>query len=132
MVKLIGQKAMNTVISHLEGVRSAVHDEAKAGGRRAEANLAAARASTHWHKIQGPDHLTRVTVDQGEVDSFFSLEAPNPEAIEFGHAPSGVFGPGGEFGHLVTKAPHGLYILTHAAMLGGLNFVPATGRTGRR
>ncbi|MDP7733642.1 DUF5403 family protein [Mycobacterium paragordonae] len=131
MAKIIGLKAMNTLVSHMEGVRAAVHEEAEEGGRRAKANLASARTSTKWHKIHGPDHLTKVEVEQGEVDSFFSLIAPNPMAIEFGHAPSGVFGPGGEMGHIQTKAPHGLYILTHAAMLSGLNFVPATGRSGK-
>ncbi|AXH50391.1 hypothetical protein SEA_OLLIE_22 [Mycobacterium phage Ollie] len=119
MARLIGQKAMNHVISHLDGVRDAVYAEAKERGRKAEANLAQARASTRWHKIFGPDHLTRVTVTRGDVDSFINLEAPNAMAIEFGHQPSGVFGPGGMFGHLDTKAPEGLYIITSAAGLRG-------------
>lgn len=109
------RKGLNLLIAHMDGVRDAVHDKAKEGGDRARANLGEARASTHWHKIHGPDHLTKVDVSRGEVDSFFSLEAPNAMAIEFGHQPSGVFGPGGALGHLDTQAPHGLYILTRAS-----------------
>lgn len=119
MVRLIGQKAMNHVVSHLGEVKSAVSDEADEVGDKAKARLAQARASTHWHKIHGPDHLTRVTVSHGDVDSFANLEAPNAMAIEFGHQPSGVFGPGGALGHIDTKAPEGLYILSGAAGLTG-------------
>jgi hypothetical protein len=114
MAKLIGQKPMNIVVSHLDEVRDAVHDEARVVEGRARGYLEEARGSTRWHKIYGPDHLTRVTLTQGDTDSFVNLEAPNPMAIEFGHEPSGVFGPGGELGHIKTRAPHGLYILTHA------------------
>jgi len=109
MVRLIGKKAMHIVVSHIDGVKSAVHDEAKTVGRRAEANLTEARSSTHWRKIHGPSHLTRVTVTQGDVDSFANLEAPNAMAIEFGHEPSGYFAGTN------TRPPHGLYILTRAA-----------------
>jgi hypothetical protein len=113
-VQLIGETAMHQVISHLEGVKHAVHDEAKTLSRKAEANLREARSSTRWYKILGPGHLTSISVSQGDVDSFVNLNAPNPLAIEFGHAPSGVFGPGGRYGHIKTKAPEGLYILTRA------------------
>lgn len=130
MVQLIGKKAMNLVVSHNHEVVKAVRDENDEVYRRAKANLAQARSSSHWEKIHGPDHLTKVTKSEGDVDGFTNLEAPNPMAIEFGHAPSGVFGPGGSLGHLETKAPHGLYIITRAARLGGINFVPATGRGG--
>lgn len=100
------RKGLNTVIAHMDGVKDAVHDAAKDGGRKADARLSAARASTRWHKIYGPDHLTKVTVSRGEVDSFVNLEAPSPESIEYGHSPSGVF-EGTD-----TKSPEGLYILT--------------------
>ena len=118
MVELISQKAMNTVISHLPGVRDAVHDEAKGVADAAKANLAEVRGTTRWHKIYGPAHLTFVDSSQGEVDAYANLHAPNPMAIEFGHAPSGVFGPGGKYGHTKTKAPEGLYILHKAAGFG--------------
>ena len=117
MVYLIGNRAMNHVVSHLPEVVQAVSDENDKVYDRAKANLAAARASTQWHKIYGPDHLTRVTKSHGDIDSFTNLEAPNPMAIEFGHQPSGVFGPGGKYGHIQTKAPEGLYIITKAARL---------------
>jgi hypothetical protein len=38
-------------------------------------------------------------------------------AIEFGHEPSGVFGPGGRYEDVQSKAPEGLYILHRAAGL---------------
>jgi hypothetical protein len=110
---------MNQVVSHLGEVKSAVSNEAEKVGNKAEANLSTARASTHWHKILGPEHLTRTSVSHGDVDSFANLEAPNAMAIEFGHAPSGVFGPGGRYAHIKTKAPEGLYILSRAAGLAG-------------
>jgi hypothetical protein len=124
MVQLIGRKALNRIVAHLPECKDGVHKEAKQIGRRAEANLAAARGSTHWHKIHGPSHTTRISVSQGEVDSFVNMDGEDPMAIEFGHAPSGVFGKGGEFGHLETKAPHGLYILTSAAGTGDLHLTP--------
>lgn len=118
MVQLIGKKAMNYVVSHLEGVKDAVYDEAKAGGRRAEANLAAERASTRWSRITPKGYYpASIEVTRGDVDSFFSLEAPNAMALEFGHAPSGVFGPGGALSHIETKAPEGTYILTRATRM---------------
>lgn len=105
------RKGLNTVIAHMDGVRDAVHDEAKERGRKTKARLAEARASTRWHKIYGPDHLTDVSVTRGAVDSFVNLDAPNPMAIEYGHAPSGVF-EGTD-----TKSPEGLYILTRGVGL---------------
>lgn len=117
-VHLISSKAMNTVVSHLDGVRGRVHEEAKGIEEAAKAALEEARASTKWHKIVGPGHLTYVDSSQGEVDSFANLNAPNPMAIEFGHEPSGVFGPGGKYGSTKTKAPEGLYILHKASGFG--------------
>lgn len=108
MAKLIGKKALHLVVSHQEGVRKAVHDEAKTVAHRAEALLEKARDTTHWHKLSGPSHLTKIKVEQGEVDSLVILEAPNAMAVEFGHEPSGYFAG------THTRAPHGLYILTHA------------------
>lgn len=117
MVQLVGQKVMNQIVSHLDEVRDAVHDQAKKTGKVAEANLREARSSTRWTKIAGPSHQTKVTVTKGDVDSFVNLEGPSPESIEYGHSPSGAFGPGGRYGHLKTKSPDGLYILSRAAGL---------------
>jgi Family of unknown function (DUF5403) len=119
MVQLIGKKAMNLVVSHLGEVKDAVHHKAKSVGDLAKANLEAVRGTTHWHKIYGPSHLTEVTVTRGETDSFVNLDAPNPMAIEYGHRPSGVFGPGGSLGHIESKSPRGLHILGLSAALAG-------------
>lgn len=113
MATLIGQKAMNLVISHLDEVRDEVHNKAKEVEELASANLEAARSSTHWHKIHGADGLTKTSVTKGDVDSFVNLEAPNAMAIEFGHHPSGVFAG------TDTKSPEGLYILGKASGLAG-------------
>lgn len=118
MVQLIGQRAMNLVVSHEEEVRSAVHKEAEAMGEIGKAILEEARASTRWHKIIGPGHLTFVETTQHDVDSTVDLIAPNAMAIEFGHSPSGVFGEDGSLGHIKTKSPEGLYILHKAAGFG--------------
>jgi hypothetical protein len=113
MARLIGKKALHLVVSHLDGVKHEVHQAAKHVGDKADAALTEARASTQWHKIYGPDHLTRIVVEQGDVDSFVTLEAPNAMAIEFGHAPSGVFAG------TATRPPRGLYILGKSSGLAG-------------
>lgn len=118
-VKLIGQKAMNSIVSRHTEVRRAVHKEGRGVENRASANLAKARASTRWSKIVGPGHLTFVSGEAAGSDYLIHLNAPNAMAIEFGHAPSGVFGAGGSLGHVQSKAPEGLYILIRAAGLAG-------------
>ena len=118
MPKLISNKAMNTVVSHLDKVTRRVREEAKGVEEAAKAGLEEVRGTTKWHKIYGPAHLTSVSSSHGDVDAFANLHAPNPMAIEFGHQPSGVFGPGGQYGHLETKAPEGLYILHKASGFG--------------
>lgn len=116
-VYLYGETVINHIVSHLGETKRAVDRKAVEVGKVAEANLGSVRASTRWHKIHGPDHLTQVTTSHGDVDAFVNLEAPNAMAIEFGHSPSGVFGPEGSLGYLQTKAPEGLYILHRAAGL---------------
>lgn len=118
-VKLIGQKAMNSIVSRHTEVRREVHQKGRQVENKAKANLARARASTRWSKIVGPGHLSFVTGSASGSDYLIHLNAPNAMAIEFGHAPSGVFGPGGSLGHVPSKAPEGLYILIRAAGLAG-------------
>lgn len=118
-VKLIGQKAMNSVVSRHVEVRRAVRKEGRSVENKAKGNLARARATTRWEKIHGPSHLTWVSGEASGSDYLIHLNAPNAMAIEFGHQPSGVFGPGGSLGHVQTKAPDGLYILIRAAGLAG-------------
>lgn len=112
----------NWAASHHVETQTALRRLTREVEGRARGNLAAVRASTGWHKIHGPDHLTRVTAESGGVDHYVILEAPNPMAIEFGHAPSGVFAG------TPTRAPHGLYILTAAAGLGKSTAVSSGGR----
>jgi hypothetical protein len=111
-MKLLSATPMDIIVTHLPGVRQSIKDHRDVVYERAKGNLEEARASTTHSKIIGPGHLTRVTKTDGEVDMFVNLEAPNALAIEFGHAPSGVFDPA-SYGS-ITKAPHGLYILTRA------------------
>ncbi|QGH79692.1 hypothetical protein SEA_ANON_21 [Gordonia phage Anon] len=112
-IRLIGQTPMNYVVSHHREVQAAIRKEGRSVTRKAEVNLARARASTRWSKISGPDHLTTVAGEEADVDYLIHLRAPNAMAIEFGHSPSGFFA-GTE-----TKAPDGLYILIRAAGLAG-------------
>lgn len=122
---------MNYVVSHLDEVRAGVKKEAEKIGEKAKANLAAARASTTHTKISGPSHITAISVTEDEVDSLVNMDGEDPMAIEFGHAPSGYFAPG-SYGK-VTKAPHGLYILTRAAGAGDVELTPApTRQIGKR
>lgn len=115
MAQLMSEKALNQVVSHMDGVRGAVHDEAKEGGRKSQAILARIRASTPHEKISGPAHITEVSVTQGDVDSFINLDGDNPMSTEFGHSPSGYFDPE-RYGR-VTKAPEGLYIISRGSGL---------------
>lgn len=118
-VKLIGQKAMNRVISHQSEVKRAVNKKGRSVEQKARGNLARARASTKWSKIIGPGHLTFISSSETGTDYLIHLNAPNAMAIEFGHSPSGIFGPDGSLGHIQSKAPEGLYILIRAAGLAG-------------
>ncbi|QDK03101.1 hypothetical protein SEA_SYDNAT_17 [Mycobacterium phage SydNat] len=103
---------------------------------RAEANLERARASTPHEKISGPEHVTKIYKGKapgkhGQHDRIVGMSGTNPWAIEFGHGPSGFFSPG-RYGK-VTKAPHGLYILTRASFRPSTNVTPASGRrVGKR
>lgn len=116
MARLIGKKALNSIVSRIDGVHDAVGDQAKKTEKIAATRLQQARSSTPWVKIADPGGLTKITVTEGEVDFFVNMEAPKQGAmaLEFGHAPSGVFGPNGRYADVKTKAPVGLYIMTGA------------------
>ena len=114
-VHLIGWSAMNRVISHLPGVKASVRAENQEIASRARGYLAAANAT---QRITPKGYFPAyITTEEGDVDCFTILHAPNAVALEFGHAPSGVFGPGGALAHVKSKAPEGLYIVSHAAGL---------------
>jgi hypothetical protein len=74
---------------------------------RARSNLAQANDTTRISK-SGYFPAFINTAEQ-DVDMYVILNAPNAMALEFGHAPSGVFAG------TDTKAPDPEYILTRAA-----------------
>jgi hypothetical protein len=116
VAQLYSQKVLNGIVANMPGVHNEVKSEARRIGRIAEVRLDSARASTQWFKIADPGNKTKITVEDGAVDAFVNLEAykMGAMALEYGHAPSGVFGPGGRLSHVKTKAPFGLYIMTGA------------------
>lgn len=137
MAYLMPRKALNSVVAHLEEVHDGLHKEAAEIESKAKANLDAARASTAHTKIdKSRAHETSIGMGEaegkyGSIDFEVFMDGEDPMAIEFGHAPSGYFSP--ERYGKVTKAPHGLYILTRAAGAGDVELVPASGRNvGKR
>ncbi len=116
-VHLIGWTPMNIVVSHLSTTKAAVRREARLIEGKARANLAAANETS---RITPKDYFPAyIDADEGDVDCYVNLHAPNAMALEFGHAPSGVFGPDGRYGHIKTKPPEGRYIVSRAAGLAG-------------
>ncbi|ASR77126.1 tail completion or Neck1 protein [Mycobacterium phage MyraDee] len=103
MARLYKEKALHHVVVEIPGVKDEVHDEAESGARKAKARLAR-------HRYQGQ---AKVTVTQGDVDSFINLEDPNALSIEFGHFVKGKFG--NKDG--TPKHVKGLYIITGGAGL---------------
>lgn len=99
-VRLIGQRAMNRVISHQEGVKAAVYAEAKA---------IAGKASMRLERAKNRTGDAQVIVKRGDVDSYVILDDPAALSIEFGHWY--VNGNGDP------KYVPGLYIITGAAGL---------------
>jgi hypothetical protein len=81
-MRLYKRQSLNTVISHLEGVRKTVHDTAHEVEGKAQAKM-----SKH-HK--SGSH--QVTLTRGDTDSFVNLEGPAPLSVEFGHFVGGYFG----------------------------------------
>lgn len=115
-VRLIKQRSMNLVVSHLGEVDRALKKQARKTAKIADQRLESARASTQWYKIADPDDQTEISVSKGDVDYWVNMDGykDGARALEYGHAPSGIFGPEGRLGHIKTKAPMGLYILTGA------------------
>lgn len=108
-VKLIGEKAMNHVVSHLEGVHSEVGDAARRVEKNAERRLA-------MHHDTGAAHITRT---EGDVDWFVNLVDDAALSIEFGHWVKGKY----EDKERPQYVP-GLYILSTGA---GLDATPKSG-----
>lgn len=102
MARLIGQKAMNQVVSHLDGVVASVSEHALDVGSKAEARL-------KQHRHSG---AADITVTHGDVDSFVNLDDPAALSIEFGHMVKGKFEDPNK-----PKFVPGLYIISGAAGL---------------
>lgn len=114
-VRLIGEKAMNRVVSHLEGVHSEVGDAARRVEKNAERRLA-------MHHDTGAAHITRT---EGDVDWFVNLVDDAALSIEFGHWVEGKYK---DKDH--PQYVPGLYILSTGA---GLDAAPKSGpRRGRK
>jgi hypothetical protein len=103
MARLIGQKAMNRVVSHQPESVDACADKAQEVSGVAKSRLAA-------HRHSGD---AQVTVTHGDVDSFVNLEDVAALSIEFGHMVKGKFETD------TPKHVPGLYIITGAAGLAG-------------
>lgn len=101
-VELKGEKAINRIVSHLDGVHGAVGKEAAKIKGKAERRLAS-------HRQTG---AASVTQTQGDVDWFVNLEDPAAMSIEFGHWVEGKY-KDREHPQYVP----GLYILSGAAGL---------------
>lgn len=101
MVRLIGEKAMNRVVSHQEGVHGELGDVARKVAGNATARLAI-------HKKTG---AAQVTITQGKVDWFVNLDDDAAMSIEFGHWVKG------KYERSKPQYVQGLYILSRAAGL---------------
>ena len=114
-------KANKAAAKHVETQR-ALEKENAGVTRRAEGNLVRANKTS---RITDEDYFpARIESSERAVDHYTTLAAPNAVALEFGHAPSGAFGPmtkSGEPGRFYgrqTKPTPGEYILTRAAIGG--------------
>lgn len=112
---------LEMILAHKKGVNAAIVRETKERAQVADGLLRQAKATTPHVKFDDKhDHETKITTQFGSTDGFFSMDGSpftNPKSIEFGHNPSGVFGPGGRYGNRPSKPPEGLYILHRAAGL---------------
>jgi hypothetical protein len=115
-VNLIGPVAMNRVISHHAVTQASIHAHTDEIEARAKGELARANTSRPIPDLP-PGEPYYIDSGYGDVDGFVNLNGPDAPALEFGHQPSGAFGPGGRFAHIKSKAPEGRYILSLAAGL---------------
>ena len=113
MATVYGKRLVNYAASHHHETQAALRKENRGVTSRAKSNLARADA-THRITLSGYFPASIESSDDG-VDHFTSLLAPNAMALEFGHAPSGVF-EGTD-----TKPPDAEYILIRAAIGGAVS-----------
>ncbi|MGW1740033.1 DUF5403 family protein [Nocardia sp. NPDC001965] len=100
-VKLIGDKAMNRVVSHHSKVQAAITEETEEATRRGEARLAAHRETGN----------AEVNSSYGETDGYVNLDDQAAMSIEFGHF------VGGKYETDEPKFVPGLYIISEATGL---------------
>jgi len=117
-VTIYSKKQVERMISYSSGVQGELYREARRLQGRAEKRLESIRGSTKWYKIADPGNLTRIEVDGADgkygQDWLVSLvgHKMSAGAIEYGHMPSGIFGPGGKFADVKTKPPKATYLMT--------------------
>lgn len=137
MARLMPRESLNGLVANMGGVGAVLKTRAEETKVNAEGNLKAARASTTHQRLDKEGaHETSIDMGHtegkyGHIDYEVRMHGHDPMATEFGHGPSGHFSPE-KYGS-VTKAPHGLYILTSAAGFEGLHMTPSMGRkAGKR
>jgi hypothetical protein len=116
------RKQVEGVISHMPGVQAELRGEANKLRSNANTRLESIRAATQWEKYdKSSAHLMKIVVREttGKYtqDYWVTMESDRPEdalagAFEYGHAPSGIFGPKGKFAHVKTQAPKARYLMT--------------------
>jgi len=112
-------KANRTAARHVD-TRREVRKVRDGVSRRARKNLEMADDTSRiTDDGYFPAHISEAEeiVDDHER-CFTVLVAPNAMALEFGHAPSGAFGPKGRFAGRQTKPTPPEYILSRAAISG--------------
>ena len=102
-VKLIGEKAMNTVVSHHSEVQASITAETEEAVSRGTARLAS-------HRDTGN---AEVNSTYGETDGFVNLDDAAAMSIEFGHFVKG------KYERDEPKFVPGLYIISEATGLLG-------------
>ncbi|ARQ94620.1 head-to-tail connector protein [Mycobacterium phage Journey13] len=106
----------NKVAARHADTRAKVKDVRDGVTRRAKANLARANKTS---RITEEGYFpASITEQDGDTDFHTILNAPNAFALEFGHAPSGAFGPRGVFAGRQKAPTPPEYILTRAAIGG--------------
>jgi hypothetical protein len=75
-IDLIGQRAMNTVVSHQRGVKASVKAHALPIFTQASARLEMAKHRTH---------ISNIFMETADVDTLVGLEDVAALSIEFGH-----------------------------------------------
>lgn len=106
--------SFNKFIAGMPGVQAEIRSETQRIGRIADRRLTALRASSQWVKLADPSGQTKITTEYGGFDGFVNLEAykMGAMALEYGHEPSGVFGPTGRFSHIKVRPSRGTYLMT--------------------